>query len=327
MLRYLPLLVLLCGVSSCATLPKSFQTKDEIIAVGPGPEDMVIDTITEQPRILISCNARRKNQPDYGGIQAYFPATGSLKYLKRTGEPESLRFNPHGIDLVKVNNDLILLVVNHEHDLHINSILRYKVLKDEIQFLTKIVDPLIPSPNAVTGFSDGTILISNDAKKPGAWADVLFKIKRAQVAYWNGSTCSVAAEKFCYTNGITIRDNKKVYLASTRQNAVWQFDWENGKMINKEKLATVKGADNIRFDGDDLLVAGHLRFMKFLKHVKDSANYSPTTVYRINPTTKKRTVEYFDEGQQLSAGSTALMFRGALYVSGIFDAKIVRKGK
>lgn len=325
MTKILPFAVLLLLVASCATLPKSYQTVDEVIATGPGPEDMVLDTLTEQPRLLISCNQRREGQPEYGEVFVYYPKTGKNKLLKRTGQPADLLFNPHGVDLVKVKNDLILLVVNHEHTRHINSILRYKVLKDELVFLEKITDPLIYSPNAVSGFSDGSILISNDLKKQRSIGEVLFKIKKAQVVYWNGKQCNIAAEKFCYTNGITIKDNKIVYLASTMQNKVWQFDFADGKMINKQVLAKVNGADNIRFDGNDLLVPGHLRFLKFLGHLKDSTHYSPTTVYRINPATKQRTVAYYDSGKQLSAGSTALIYNGYLYASGIFDAKMVRK--
>ncbi len=317
------LLLLLLAISSCASLPKNFQTKDEIIPVAIGPEDMIVDSITEQPRLLIACSERRKEKPRYGDIYVYYPETGDHKILKRSNEPTGLSFNPHGIDLVQVGKDLILLVVNHEHEMHINSILRYRVLKDEIVFQNKIVDPLISSPNAVTGFSDGSLLVSNDAKKPGNIWEVLFKQRKTQIIFWDGNKCAVSAEKFCFTNGITNKSGK-VYLASTMQNKVWQFDFKDGKMMNKEVIAKAKGADNLRFDGDDLLVACHLRFLKFLKHYKDAKKLSPSTVYRINPSTKTRTVEYFDDGKQVSAASTALVYHGCLYVSGIFDGKIVK---
>ncbi len=322
MKKYLP--ILLVAISSCVALPKNFQTKDEIITTAIGPEDMVFDSITEEPRLLLSCSARRKSEKDYGEIYVYYPETGTNKILKHSNEPSDLSFNPHGIDLLKVGTDLILLVVNHEPEKHINSILRYRVLKDEIVFQNKIVDPLISSPNAVTGFADGSLLVSNDAKKHGNVWEVLFKMRKAQVVFWNGTSCTVASERYCFTNGI-INKNGKVYLASTMQNKVWQFDFKDGKMLNREVIAKARGADNLRFDGDDLLVACHLRFLKFLKHYKDARNLSPSTVYRINPTTKTRTVEYFDDGKQVSAASTALVFRGELYISGIFDPKMVRK--
>ena len=74
--------------------------------------------------------------------------------------------------------------------------------------MNKIVDPLISSPNAVAGFPDGTLLVSNDAKKPNHFVEAFFILKQTQVVYWDGNKCSVAAEKFCYTNGITIKNKK-----------------------------------------------------------------------------------------------------------------------
>ena len=322
-MKFHSILSLLIFISSCATLPKQLQTKDEVITVGYGPEDVVVDTITEQPRILISCNSRRKTEPYYGEINAYYPATKQVTVLKRT-EPKGLSFYPHGIDLVKVKDSLILLVVNNDMAHHENSILRYLVRKEGLYFLTKIVDPLITSPNAVSGFSDGTLLISNDAHKAGNFWEALLLLKQGEIAYWNGNKCSVAAGKFCFANGITIKGTK-VYLASTRQNKIWQFDFKDGKMINKEVIAKVNGPDNIRVDGDNLLVACHLRFLAFLKHMQDSTKYSPTTVYRVHPATKKSEAVYFDSGKQISAGSTGLEFKNWLYVSGVFDPKMVRK--
>jgi hypothetical protein len=96
-------------------------------------------------------------------------------------------------------------------------------------------------------------------------------------------------------------------------------------MINKQTIAKVHGADNLRFDGPDLLVACHLRFLDFLKHMKDSTHYSPTTVYRIDPVTKKTSVAYYDSGKQISAGSTGLIYGGYLYASGVFDGRMVRR--
>lgn len=316
--------ILFLGISSCATLPKKYQTKDEVITVGPGPEDMVVDTVSEQPRLLISCSARRDSDAYYGEINIYYPSSGVVKIIKRYHEPASIYFHPHGIDLVQVRDTLVLLVVNHDSRAHENAILRYRVYKDSLVFINKIVDPLIVSPNAVTGFPDGTVLISNDMGKQGNFIEALFILKRAKIIYWDHSKCSVAGGKFCYSNGITNRDGK-VYLASTRQDKVWKFDFSAGKMINKEIIAKVHGADNLRLDGNDLLIACHLRFLDFLKHMKDSTHYSPTTVYRIDPVAKKTTIAYFDNGKQISAGSTGLAYGGYLYVSGIFDAKMVRK--
>ena len=319
----LPCLILAMCIAACTALPKQYQTKDEVISVGPGPEDMVVDTVSEQPRILISCNSRRHAQPYYGEINLYYPATGEVKVMKRH-EPADIHFYPHGVDLVRVKDTLILLVVSNAEAYHEQAILRYRVYKDSLVFLSRIADPLIVSPNAVTGLPDGSILVSNDMGKLGNFWEALFLLKRAKIIYWKYNGCSIAAGKFCYSNGITNR-NGKVYLASTRQNKVWSFDMKDSLMINKQVIAKVPGADNLRFTGDDLLVACHLRFLDFLKHMKDSTHYSPSTIYQINPATHDTKVVYYDNGAQMSAAATAVPYQGVLYVSGVFDAKIVKK--
>ena len=321
--KVLPYFILAICIASCATLPKAYQTKDLVISVGPGPEDMVIDTISERPRILISCNARRSGQPYYGEINLYYPTTGEVKVMKRH-EPADVHFYPHGIDLVWVKDTLILLVASNASAFHEQAILRYRVYKDSLLFLNKITDPLIVSPNAVTGFSDGSILVSNDMGKLGNFWEALFILKRAKIIYWRYNGCSVAAGKFCYSNGITNRGGK-VYLASTRQDKVWSFDMKDSLMVNKQIVAKVHGPDNLRFDGDKLLVACHLRFLDFLKHMKDSTHLSPTTVYEMDPATHDTKVVYYDSGAQISATATALTYGGALYMGGVFDARIVKK--
>ena len=168
---------------------------------------------------------------------------------------------------------------------------------------------------------EGGLLISNDAGKMGDYTEALFKLKRAQIIYWNHTTCSVAAGKFCFSNGITNQAGK-VYLASTIQNKIWKFDFKDGKMINQQVIAKVNGADNIRICDGNLYVACHLRFLDFLKHMKNAAHYSPTMVYKINPVSMQKSVVFFDDGAKLSAGSTGLSFHNKLYVSGVFDAKM-----
>lgn len=309
------------ALTACVSLPKAYQTKDEVIAVGPGPEDMVVDTITGQPRILISCNSRRQGQPYYGEINAYDPATGRVSVIKRH-EPRELKFYPHGVDLVRVGDTLMLLVVSNAPDEQ--AILRYRLYRDSLVFVNKITDPLIVSPNAVTGLADGSILISNDMGRLGNFWEALLILKRAKIAYWHYGHCSVAAGRFCYSNGITNRDGK-VYLASTRQDKIFSFDMKDSLMVNKKVVSKMHGPDNLRFTGDDLLVACHLRFLDFLKHRKDSTHFSPSTAYQVNVKSGDKKVVYYDGGAQVSTAATALEYGGSLYLGGVFDAKIVRK--
>ncbi|MBL7779405.1 MAG: hypothetical protein JNK66_14080 [Chitinophagales bacterium] len=306
-------------LNSCYTLPKYLQTDAKSINSGPGPEDMVIDSMND--RILVSCSARRKSEQDYGEIEALYPLAQYTTPLVRVNEPIDLSFNPHGIDLVKVNEKWFLLVVNHEHKTNINSVLKYEVYADTLRFISKTVHPLIVSPNAVCGLSNGDFIVSNDARKKGNAWEILFKLKHGQIIYCHDTVCTVATEGYCYANGIEY-ENGKVFLASTMQNKVWQFDIENKKLINRVEIGRVKGADNIRLYGQELIVPGHLRFVAFLKHYKNAEKLSPSTVFRINPTTKTTVPIFYDNGKKISAASTALIWKGKLYVSGVFNPQI-----
>lgn len=308
-------------LNSCYTLPKHLQTDSASITSGPGPEDMVIDTADD--RILVSCSARRKSEPDYGEIESLYTSAAFTTPLVRVNQPLDLSFNPHGIDLVKVDLKWFLLVVNHEHKSNINSILKYEKYGDTLRFISKTVHPLIVSPNAVCGLPNGDFIVSNDARKKGNIWEVLFKLKRGQIVYCHDTVCTIAAEGYCYANGIEY-DKGKVYLASTMQNRVWQFEVENRKLTNRVEVGNVKGADNIRVYGQYLIVPGHLRFLAFLKHYKSAGKLSPSTVYSINALTKSTTPIFYDNGKKISAASTALIWKDNLYVSGVFNPQIVR---
>jgi hypothetical protein len=105
---------------------------------------------------------------------------------------------------------------------------------------------------------------------------------------------------------------------------VFAYDFVEGKMLNKKTIAKVKGPDNIRLDGNDLIVACHLKSFAFLHHMKDSTKHSPTTVYRVaSDGTQKPTVLYFNKGEVIDACATGLVFRNKLYLSQVFDPQVV----
>jgi len=289
------------------------------ISLGYGPEDIVIDTITNpaQPKLLVSCNSRRKTEKDMSEIFVYDIKSQSTSIIKRV-EPDDLCFNPHGIDLVNVHDSLILLVVSHCRANKTNSIFRYYWKNNTLYFLEKITDPAYTSPNAVSGFSDGSFLVSNDANKQGNIFEVLFRQKKAKVIYCKNGTASFADAKVCYGNGILVNGNT-IYQASTMPGEVYQYSFVNGKLANKTTIAKVKGADNIRLDGYNLVVAGHLKFGKFLKHMKNSNKKSPTAIFTINKDTHETNLLYYNTGEVISAASTGLVYNHKLYIAQVFD--------
>jgi len=289
------------------------------INLGYGPEDIVMDTITNpaQPKLLVSCNSRRKTEKDISEIFVYDINAQTTNPVKRI-EPSDLCFNPHGIDLVNVHDSLILLVVSHCSANKTNSIVRYYWQNNTLFFLEKITDPAFTSPNAVSGFSDGSFLVSNDANKQGNIFEILFKQKKAKVIYWKNGTATFADAKVCYGNGILV-NGSTIYQASTMPGDVYQYSFSNGKLTNKTTIAKVKGADNIRIDGNNLVVAGHLKFGKFLKHMKNTNKKSPTAIFTINKESLEKNLIYYNSGEVISAASTGLIYNHKLYIAQVFD--------
>jgi hypothetical protein len=296
-----------------------FSQTNKIMLTG-GPEDISIDTITnpQSPRLLASCNSRRKDEAKASEIYTIDIKTEKAEKLKRIGEPKDFCFNPHGIDLVKVKDSLILLVVNHCYTPYGNSIVRYLVKADALYFLNKFTSPLFTSPNAVAGLPNGDYIVSNDASKHNAFDEMLFKLKKSTVVYCSGNDCNMAAGKVCYGNGLLILGDT-VYQASTMPGEVYRYQLKDRKLINKEVIVKAKGGDNLRQYGNEILVASHLKFGKFLSHMKNSKKISPTMIYAINPYTKSKRVIYYNKGEEISAASTAIIYRDKLYICQIFD--------
>jgi len=73
------------------------------------------------------------------------------------------------------------------------------------------VDPLIASPNAVSGVSDGSFANIQHAPKEGNFTDAFFLLSAEKVLLDGQQMLPLRAEKFCFANGITIKE--KVYLA------------------------------------------------------------------------------------------------------------------
>lgn len=296
------------------------QSSFERIPTGAGPEDIVLDTFSnkETPRLIVSCSSRRKGDTPFQEIMSIDIATNVLKTLVRK-EPVPICFHPHGIDLVKGKEGLVLYVANHCDAQKLQRIVKYKVEKDTLIWLSSTSSPLITSPNAVCGRADGRFLVSNDSYKRGSIAEMLFKQKKCRTALCQYGSCSEVGERIAYGNGIMI-DGNKVYQASTMPGAVYVYDFTEGKLQNQQLLTKVPGADNIRDFGDEIIVAGHTKFGKFLKHMKNAKRHSPTLIVAINKKTGQQRILFEDDGARISAASTALVFDGYLYISQIFDA-------
>jgi arylesterase / paraoxonase len=318
---YHPLITL---ILLCMTQQVVCQIVEERIPVMPGPEDMVLDTLHGDPALIISCCGRREADRPFGEMVHYHLQSGEQVVMKRTNEPGDLLFRPHGICL---DGDL-LYVISHEKEPDYHPVLVYRVAGTQLEFLELIITGRQHSPNALVTGPAGEIYLVNDAGKRGSMMEKALKLKRASVeklvknqdGNWEATTM---ASGLGYPAGIN-RIGDMLYVGDAVLNIIHPYRISGEGLTPEEPFTGLKGNDNIRIYRDKLLVPGHVKFMKFIKHTRSPEKKSPVDVFLVDPLTGEHSVLYSTDGSAISAGSTAIIFRNNLYISQIFDPFILK---
>lgn len=329
-LKYLPgLLIILLLMSGCRSVPP-FQGEFEKIAVGPGPEDMALDTLFGQERLIIPCDERRTDDVSENGFYAYEIASGEVSRLTISDLPEDVSLHPHGIDLTQMNGKRVLYCVNHEKNeddfppAGRQSILIFELLDDRVVFRQQLISELLISPNDVCTDHRGGIYVSNDSGKRNAFLEKLFELKRSTVVHYNGSEWKFVGDRLKYANGAGVR-NGRLYVTGTQEKHVFSYSIApDGTLTDKQQIPASKGNDNITFNGTKLVTTAHLDFLKFMKHVSDSEAPSPCMAYSIDLNTNDRDTLFMDDGTTISAASTGLIYKDTLYVAQVFNPFVLR---
>jgi hypothetical protein len=313
---------------ACNSIPKSHFTYHSInkIEIATGPEDMVLDTFFAQPRLIISCNARRNNETPFAEIMQYNLTTGEKSILKRKNDA-SKNFKPHGIDIRKIDNTVWLYVISHNDAENKQEIITYKVFENHLEYVDTYTHKLIVSPNDVSIASDASFYVTNDARKRNNMLEKILAKKSSTIIHLHTQLkeeAKIATKNLAYANGIFYLDSL-VYISTTQRKELNEYSIQsNGTLLKNKNLARIKGMDNISLYGDWLIVPAHLKFIKFIKHVSSSKNKSPSVVFAINRITGEQKVLFSDDGKKISAASTALIYNGHLYISQVFDDFILK---
>ena len=329
-------LIFTCAlVNTSSGQARLLQKNVDSIHVGPGTEDVVLDTFAGRERILVSCNQRRNGLPYFGEIVAYNIKTKQLDTLKRDGGPAKPEFNPHGIDIVMgTNGKALLFVVNHYHrDEKIpkeNSIIVYEVDAKSLRFKGPYTDKMLVSPNDVSGMPDGSFYATNDSKRRtmgfGWLMEKLFQVRTSTIVYCNKAhQWSIASKhKMAYANGIHA-DADRVLVAATQKHELARFDRDstNGKLSYRYNITKrqrfFKGMDNITMlNSEEVLVPVHTNNLKFLGHAKDPKKLSPGIVY-LKSLEGPTSIVHSNNGSSISANSVALYYNGKVYIGQVFE--------
>ncbi len=294
-----------------------------LIHTGYGPEDLVMDSLNNPPRVLISCAGRREEYPAYGEIQAYYPESGRVETLKRVHEPAGMVFRPHGISLLTLDSRRYLFVISHDEEARYHPVFRYRISNDTLFFEKVFHSDLLISPNALQAYPDGSILVCNDAAKRGSMAEKILRLKRGNIVRFDGfGNWTVVAEKLGMPAGMA-GSGENLYVCGSLENRLYRFTYKNGELSEKRTLTKIKGGDNIRIYEGFLLTTSHAKPLKFISHVGNREKPSPSLVLKIDTTTGTSSVLYSDNGRIISAASAALIWNRQLIVGQIFEPAIL----
>ncbi len=326
LLILLAVLPLLCSCNS----KKSSDLPAHRIIVGAGPEDMVTDRSQAEPRLLISCTARREGENPFGEIVAYTPSSGKTDTLVRKGMPDSLYFQPHGIFLDSLSTPQVLYVISHERENGFHPVYLWEVHADTLIFKEIAFSNLVYSPNALTLGANGEIYIVNDSGERGNMMEKILKLKRANIVRMdklsdNNWEARIVAEKLGYPAGIN-RLGKILYVGDAVNHLLHIYSIEEEALVEVEPIKGLRGNDNIRILNGMIYITGHVKPFKFISHVKSPENLSPVEVWKINPQTREIKSLFYTDGSLISAGSTAVLLNGKLYISQVFESYIIEVG-
>ena len=324
-------LLLICFVAafaSCKNYP-SFNRDYTKIAVGPGPEDIALDTIGNAERLIVSCSERRNDDHSKNGFYQYEFSSRSLSRLNVVGLPEDVSLRPHGIDIGLVNGEKLLYVVNHEKNEDDfppkgrQSILVFALNTDSAIFQTQLTDDILISPNDVCVDYNGGIYVSNDSGERNNFFEKLLELRKSTVIHFDGISWKYVGDKMKYANGVGVR-NGRLFVTGTQEKSIYSYRIkEDGSLTEKLAAPALKGNDNITFHEKKLVTTAHLDFIKFIKHVGDAEKKSPCAVYTLDLKTNSLDTLYVDNGGVLSAASTGLIYNDRLYVAQVFNPFIL----
>ena len=131
------------------------------------------------------------------------------------------------------------------------------------------------------------------------------------------------ADKLSYPAGVNRIENR-LYVGDAVLNKLHVYEIRNDGLELAGEISKLKGNDNIRTYGGQLLTPCHVKPLKFIGHAKDPQKKSPVEVFLVDPKSGKITSLYDTDGSTISGGSAAIIYDKYLYISQIFEPYILK---
>ncbi|TGL63359.1 arylesterase [Leptospira sarikeiensis] len=305
----------------------------------PGPEDLAVDR--EAGLLYVSSHERRIKDQEGKIYFIELNSTGLQPKLLETEYPKN--FRPHGISLLNKDGKYRLYVISHitlykEHSIEVFERTEKPSANSKAgkwKHIQTLQDPLVTSPNDLSVASGNEIFVSNDHGEGGFMTYLfhdLFRMKRSEIAYYDGKTWSSLGNPISLGNGVLYvkrADGKEfLYRSAFNESSVLKFDIirNNGKLtLGEPKSILLEGGpDNLEIDEKGtIFTVTHPSVMKFLKHASNAESHAPTKIFTISPDDSIREI-FSNSGELISAGSTALSYKERIYIAQVFNDFILQ---
>jgi len=323
-----------CGIApwSCGDYTTKKEWTTQKLTVGSGPEDMAIDTSMGLTRIIVSCAERRATQPEIGQFHQINPADNSVALMNIV--PKDLAILPHGIDVVTIDSVPFLYAISHdvEESTTKHRIYRFKI-NQNVLLLDKnftLEDELLTGPNDIDVLEDGSFYVSNPmpSNGPNESTKAILGVKNGSIVHFDGKDkWQIAAKDFCFPNGIWVDESKDLlYVANGACHEVARYEIQGGNINTASKQSTLQHDQKITL-GDNMLIDNQGRLwvtshpcpLDIMAHTENEAEKAPIQIYTIDPTSLTTNTAFQNNGELISAASTALYIDNRLYLSQVFD--------
>lgn len=339
MKRFFIILILVVGFYILKTLYQAGQFKSikehnkgevtKIYTNVSGPEDMQLDRTTGN--LFISSTNRRERGVDLPENGIYILNLDSDNIPRIIPNDYDGVFQPHGISLLREDSLLYLFAVNHNNDGDYVESFLYQ--NEGLKHIKSYSYEEMCCPNDVLAITKDKFYVTNDhGAKKGLIRTVedYFRIPYATLLYFNGSDYAEVAGPFLYANGVNMsKDGGFIYVTTTTGGSILVFKrGADGSLEDHEIRDLMTGADNIDVDEEgNLWIAAHPKLLSFVKHAKDSNNYSPSQILKLIPNEEHSfEVEeyYMNDGTEMSGSSVVVHYENQLLIGDVFDHKILR---
>lgn len=257
------------------------------------------------------------------------PVELTLKNFNRSG------FNPHGISAYQDSSSgaVSLFVVNHRPDAQAIEIFDFERETHSLIHRRSVVNELIWSPNNLHAVGPDSFYVTNDNFfQYGTLLHLLYlfvlnNFLASNIVYFDGFK-AIEAIGGVHPNGIALSTEKSfVFASATRDNGVAVYRRRHDNTLEASQIIKVGAfVDNINVDPvtGNLWLATLPKVMDLVEHSKNISHFTASQVLEVQlgkpsasgvafPDHKVRGV-YRNDGKELSASTTALVYKSQLLV-------------